>query len=520
MKTLSRFSSTAITSLALATLAGCVGEPTAPVRDAASAPDASTPAAAIGADQATQQVVASGTGWRVLHLSGAAPAANGITRMVNEDILVADSLAALEEAPISALAKSEVKSSFARLPASEQRGPIIVSMAAAQQLKAAPATARWPECEIGTSKWSETFTTRKNVSYTQYSVPGSFVGAAAFAGSASPTVSASATFNIFHTGVWPLCVPIAATVKSLRLSGGVNVSGSADIKGAFQKEWRTSLTIISPQIYAGVVFISVFPVLVTVEIPIDVGIDGNAKVKFDGKATAEAHGDFDMTCVSGKCSTTRNTATTTRWTNNRLPTFDARATISPWVQGSVKLALYLGVVSGQVGLRTTLKNDVWSYSGNTCGDANNDGTPEQVQARTLDARLGLNLVASAAFVGVKVGNWSWRVRDDYFVGFYDLIGSTAMDPMFYVAGASGTSYSFKGRMRPCWPYAQTMTYGIAWGDGSSLADMGYAPSTLFAREHVFPKVGVTYQVKLTAMKDAAGRVLNRSVIVPIRASAR
>ena len=91
---------------------------------------------------------------------------------------------------------------------------------------------------------------------------------------------------------------------------------------------------------------------------------------------------------------------------------------------------------------------------------------------------------------------------------------------FYVAGASGTSYSFKGRMRPCWPYAQTMTYGIAWGDGSSLADMGYAPSTLFAREHVFPKVGVTYQVKLTAMKDAAGRVLNRSVIVPIRASAR
>jgi hypothetical protein len=175
----------------------------------------------------------------------------------------------------------------------------------------------------------------------------------------------------------------------------------------------------------------------------------------------------------------------------------------------VKLALYAGVSSGKAGLRATLINDLWEYAGTGCGDADHDGYAEQVRARTLDTRISPDVTANIAFFGLTAKDWSWPIGDDYFVSFHDLYpnGSTAIDPIFYRSASSARTHTFRGAMRPCWPYRDRVTYDISWGDNGPHLIMSQPPSYLFTLTHTFPTSGA-YSVTLTATKDAAGRVLN------------
>ncbi len=504
MRTQSSYFTLAITAAALASLAGCVAEPTAPVSD-----PTAIPAAVAGAQQATQQVVASGTGWRMVRLSGVATAEDGTARMVDQDVLVADSVAALEGAPISKLVKGQIDGMVTSLPASDRQGQIMVNMDAARQVEG-QVTPQLLGCESVDRTWRRGLVKQASFSYTQPNVAGYFQGTFTLSGSARDSVAAAVTMRVYRTWI-PIagCIPFFSTLRAVGLSGGAHLTGRANVNADFYREWHQSRTVVSPVLFDAIVLIGDLPVWLTVEMPIDVGIDASARLKLNADASAEAGGSFVVSCRSGTCSTTKSASWSAK--NNKVPTFDVSGRVSPWAQVSAKLSLYKGVSSGKVGLRATVRNHLWTYAGNACGDANGDGINESVQAKTLDSRVGLDLRVTMGFFGVSAGDWSWRLGDDYFIGFYDLIGSTAMDPIFFARPGVGTSYVFWGRMRPCWPYLDPMTYRLAWGDGTPNNALSFPPMALFNIQHGFPKRGVTYPVTLTATKDGAGRVLNRSV---------
>ena len=91
-----------------------------------------------------------------------------------------------------------------------------------------------------------------------------------------------------------------------------------------------------------------------------------------------------------------------------------------------------------------------------------------------------------------------------------------MDPIFTVASASGTTYTMKGKMRPCWPYTQSMRYDLNWGDGSAPETVNAAPGTFFTKTHTFPSYMTTYSTRSTAVIDTAGRDPNRTTTRSVR----
>ena len=83
---------------------------------------------------------------------------------------------------------------------------------------------------------------------------------------------------------------------------------------------------------------------------------------------------------------------------------------------------------------------------------------------------------------------------------------TALDPIFTAELTSNLLQTrMHGRMRPCWPYADAVTYRVTWSDGAVTTFTG-SPTVLFTQDHQFASYGVK-AVKLEALHDAAGRDL-------------
>ncbi len=177
------------------------------------------------------------------------------------------------------------------------------------------------------------------------------------------------------------------------------------------------------------------------------------------------------------------------------------------------------MVYGQVGVKAALDGDLWFYDGVTCGDADNDGTNEHVNALTLDADVDLDLTAKLKVIGFPEKAWSWGIGR-WHVGFWDLMpgGSSALEPILYrktyapgtVLYKPGTlgGLTFQGRMRPCWPYTDNMTYKLDYKDGT-VSTFTLKPSTLFTAAHAFSGA-IPAKITLTAVKDAKNRSINKS----------
>ena len=118
------------------------------------------------------------------------------------------------------------------------------------------------------------------------------------------------------------------------------------------------------------------------------------------------------------------------------------------------------IAYAQVGVRPYLYGDLWGYYGNTCGDADGNGINETVSALTFDLDWQLFITAQAAAFGcpTKWNNlWSTSRRH---IKFWDLprapapSGPRCSGPSSAAVNALAT---YNSRMRPCWPYGDTVT---------------------------------------------------------------
>lgn len=184
---------------------------------------------------------------------------------------------------------------------------------------------------------------------------------------------------------------------------------------------------------------------------------------------------------------------------------------------SVRGYLYTeGFVSAQVGVRPKLLASLWIYNGNTCGDANNDGTNEWVSARTFNSAVTVDLTAKVHAFGRDRWQAAWPIVSPKHLYFTDLVpgGSSALRPLFREVQPDintlplaedprsvGTLRTFRTSMRPCWPLQQDANYTFNWGDGSPTQFIRKG-ITAFDVQHSFPTSGA-YTTRATALYDTS-----------------
>lgn len=165
----------------------------------------------------------------------------------------------------------------------------------------------------------------------------------------------------------------------------------------------------------------------------------------------------------------------------------------------------------QVGVRPYLQGDLWGYFGNGCGDANADGTTDTVSALTLDLDTQVYLTAQARLLGATPTQWNdlWHTSR-YHLGFWDLIGSSALQPMMGGTSTSAVNLSkpYTAKMRPCYPYPDTVSYKFNWGD-ATLSNISGAPQSPATMNHTWTTAG-TKASTLTALSDSHGRSFNKT----------
>jgi hypothetical protein len=118
----------------------------------------------------------------------------------------------------------------------------------------------------------------------------------------------------------------------------------------------------------------------------------------------------------------------------------------------------------------------------------------------------IDVVAKAGAFGQTAGPWTWNVANQHLF-FHSFGDGTALDPML-TTQLSSTDYlltHMHGRMRPCWPYTDAVTYRLTWNDGA-VTTFTAAPGAVFTQDHHFGGYGHKV-VKLEALHDAAGRDL-------------
>ena len=262
-------------------------------------------------------------------------------------------------------------------------------------------------------------------------------------------------------------------------------------------------------------WIGPIPVHIGFNLPINYGLDLQASatgtVTYTGSQSAA--GNFNYSCTLSGCSGTAG-YTQTNPVSPQIGTAGVSGRILPnvWVQVAIRGYLYdEWLAYAQIGVRPYVRGDLWGYYGNGCGDANADGLFETVDALALDLDLQVHLTAQARAFGATPTQWNdlWHTPR-YHLGFWDLIGSEALQPM--LGGSStatpGVSQAYTAKMRPCYPWTDNVSYGLTWGDSTSSSTSG-APQSFASANHAWSTAG-TKAVALTAQSDAHGRSFNKS----------
>lgn len=321
-------------------------------------------------------------------------------------------------------------------------------------------------------------------------------------------------------------IPYWVKLVHARAHGSLDAAANLSVTGSYSANLDWSQQIAKPYLGAIAFTVGPIPFFVGFNMPIDIGVKvGSAaqvSLNLQG-ASSQIHGSFDYTCTTGGCSGWKSfTSNGTGLPQSPTGSVSGRVDARVWVQPAVRAYLYgEGVLYLQVGVRPTLIGDLWGYYGNTCGDADGNGSNETVGALTLDLDWQGFLTAKASVLGSTVyRNDDLAHTSRANVRFWDLYpgGSTALAPLFRGPGSLWVNQvrSYSVQMRPCWPYTDNVSYLVTWGNGTTWSGTG-APQTPVSISKSFPSTG-NYLASATAQGDTGGRTLGRSTTRSITVS--
>jgi hypothetical protein len=514
--------------------------PTGSATATASPTPSPSPGPSLGSYSET--IVQSGTGWTLVQASGyddngayfssalyKIQNATGVNNAPIPDSLKADILASFSATDSAAITLP--KSLVDDVVVSEQQGYLTPSLQAIAEpldgggvaVAAAPATARTSAATSGVStlglfgSCSDKVIVKSKSFNVSTPLSRNFTLGAGFTGNLSLTgnaqVTATGTINIaeHRFGIFGVCIPIGVKFNSARAYGNASMDLGTTLAGTvnYTNSWNWELA--KPQLFTFDFSIGPVPVHVGFNLPITAGIDLNASatasITYTGAQTAS--GTFDYTCTLNGCS---GSSSFTRVNPQPQPvTAGITGRIQPgvWAQVAVRAYLYTeNFAYAQIGLRGDVYGDLWGYYGNNCGDADQDGLYETVNALTFDLDWQLQLNAQADTFITSTKKWVLKDFGRKHIQFWDLASSSALTPELrgLATQPSAPPPTFGGKMRSCWPYADNVNYSLAWGDGTSSAFSG-APQTVTNVSHTFTATG-SKGLALTALSDVHGRTFS------------
>lgn len=345
---------------------------------------------------------------------------------------------------------------------------------------------------------------------TSASFGGGFSGSFYSTGNMSGSAAGQVVIKLKRSKVFWVCVPYAVRFGHARAWGNASVSNNSSLNGSLNYTFNWQRQLSKPHLGSLNFMAGPLPVHIGFNLPIEMGVSINATatgtVSYNGQQTAT--GSFDYTCTSSNCSGYASYNLGSAPTPQPV-TGSVSGRIYPtlWAQVAVRAYLYSeSIAYAQVGLRPYLYGDLWGYYGNTCGDANGDSINETVSALTFDLDWRMFITARTSVFG-STNNWNLWSTSRRHIKFWDLLsgGSSAIRPT--LLGPSSTPVnaftSFSSRMRPCWPYSDTVYSQFGWGD-STYTSYSAAPSTTTTRTKYWTTAG-TRGVQATALSDSHGR---------------
>jgi hypothetical protein len=444
----------------------------------------------------TTQALESGAGWRRVKVNGnAEDFATGVIQPVSDEFYVIDGRGSINNTSLPASTRQVVSAKLTNMamPAAGDDEIIIVPKALNDAIQSN--VAFYSICDDSNYQtFSKTYTFDKSYNYHRNSEPGALAGSGDFQTRLKGSVTGIVRYSIrYH-----YCIPTFILHRVI-VRGDADVVATASLVATFQKKWSWETQVAAPVLGT----VSFFGIPVTFKAPISVGIDAQAAASLNFNGTYEAHGSFDIHC-SKRSGCDGDKEATSGFTSGGAPAFSASGMVKvvPWAQGAIRAyVIDEGLIHAQVGVRAKLAGELWGYTGNTCGDANNDGVNEYVSGASLDLGVGIDVVAKAGIFGSDLGPWSWNVWNQHlaFWGTGD-----ALDPIFYGKGCGGTNLAtMHVAMRPCWPYNDAVTYRMTWGDGTTSSFSGH-PDTRLTQTHAYATTGAK-SIRVDALRDAKGR---------------
>lgn len=352
-----------------------------------------------------------------------------------------------------------------------------------------------------------------------------FTGTLDLGGEVRGSVQPKVKVRVPRYELFGACIPVGPIPEQFRVTGRIEAELGAILTGSLTSSHQWNKTFAEPHLGTIAFFIPglMLPVVISVDLPIIAGIDiqGEATGTIQYGATRRAAANFELLCPrQGDCSTTSsielpNLDFSDMEFDGDIPlSYGVQAHIRPsvWAKATVRADLYKSGTYVEVGVRPSLNGDLWGYWGNTCGDADGNGANEDVSALTADLSWRVDLLGAIALLSHAEKTFElWSTRPMH-LGFWDLIGSTAIRPMLRGPASliqrSIADYSIS--MRPCWPYGETMHYELDWGDGASEFFAAH-PTSAVTRSHGWQDIGQK-NVRVVAVQDTRGRVLNTDLL--------
>jgi len=509
--------------LLLALVGGCIDAPIDETETATTTSNLDqTP---VGTSPVTVQTVTTGTGWRRLAISGSLydPASATLQPVTARQLVVVDDPAQLAATPLPPSVRAALEQRTNAALAAGKDAPVwIVDETTAQQVEDYAKSGSKSANLTGCSDWVKTYAqdlsdgASKSADLTNLGFSGT---AGKFEVGATFGIRSEETLSVFRDDTPFGCVPVGASLDRVALTGWAEASAHFTLdgspNGSTTGRWKKQLGKVE---LAPIGFwIGPLPVVLRVSVPFEVGIDATNAGTNDIDITFAENLSAGVSCsLDGTGCTTSSTATH-EFTSNKTPdgSTNIRGSLTPWARASLRIGLYDDSLAyAQLGLRPRVNGDFWYYSGSSCGDGDGNGTNEYVRALTLDASVGLDASGTVAIANREVWEHNWPLVSDLHVGFWDLYpgGSSALKPIFYDTAVTTSitgkpTLTMTGRMRPCWPYGDTMTFRLDWADGTTTS-LHKVPSSSWTSSHSYT-YGGNYTLKLTASQDTAGRRLNK-----------
>ncbi|HSG38333.1 MAG TPA: hypothetical protein VLE27_01750, partial [Thermoanaerobaculia bacterium] len=477
----------------------------------------------------TAQAVSTGSNWRLVE---AAPSSTAGSNMLWET-----NRAGVANLPVSQYQKDLMYAAFDDEPGSGSTNDVIFfseEMMAAmedpsfpagyepyidqQYLSSAPESLSFSICSWDTETRNRTYNYSQSLFSQNLPFSAPFSGQLTLDLPVTGQVTLAATYKIRKC----LGAPVGFKFVGASASGNAAITGTGDLNATasasalWEREWK----LAEPELGDVSFSIGWIPVRLVFTLPIYAGASFEAAIagQLTAHLDASASGTFNYSCTPDTCSGSSNFTDQFEFTGpNGSVTVDLKA------KAHARVMLRVGVYDADFayvegGLKAYAKAGIWGYYGNTCGDADGNGSNETVQALVADLAWGYQFA---------YGTGGWILNDqlrytgggEYPLGWRDLLGagqSTALQPMIHGLGTvtQGTTQSYTVKTRPCYPYTHAVNFTMSpsgvWSGGTSVTPgpTGTVVQRSFATSGN-PTIGATFTT------DTFGRNLQISYSRPI-----